>query len=282
MGLIHRARRIVASPAFSTCISVVIIINAITLGMQTSDTLLARWGGWLRAADDIALAIFTVEILLRVVLLPRASVRDAWFWFDFFVVAVCYIPASGPASVLRTLRLFRVLRLVSVIPSLRSTVQGLLGALPGMGSVIMLLSLVFYVGAVIATELFGDSFPEYFGTLGASLYSLFQIMTLESWSHGIVRPVMEVHPNAWAFFVPFIVVSSFAVLNMFIGVIVSSIEADSEEDRREHMAAFEDRLMTRLAELEARLADAPATDEPSPSQPGATRPRAPAEESPCS
>ncbi|MEN8819515.1 MAG: ion transporter [Abyssibacter sp.] len=256
--MIARLRHLVTSEAFSRFIIAVIIVNAVTLGMQTSTTLNTRWGDWLGRLDQIALAIFTVEIALRLLVIPRASLRDPWFWFDFSVVAICYLPASGPLSVLRTLRLFRVLRLISVVPSLRQTVQSLLGALPGMGSVVLLLGLIFYVGAVIATEVFGQDFPAYFGTLGRSLYSLFQIMTLESWSNGIVRPILAEYPMAWTFFVPFIVITSFAVLNMFIGVIVSSIEADSEDHRREHMAALEARFMARIDALEARLTETPA------------------------
>ena len=253
LTMIARLRHLVTSEAFSRFIIAVIIVNAVTLGMQTSTTLNTRWGDWLGRLDQIALAIFTVEIALRLLVIPRASLRDPWFWFDFSVVAICYLPASGPLSVLRTLRLFRVLRLISVVPSLRQTVQTLLGALPGMRTVVLLLGLIFYVGAVIATEVFGQDFPAYFGTLGRSLYSLFQIMTLESWSNGIVRPILAEYPMAWTFFVPFIVITSFAVLNMFIGVIVSSIEADSEDHRREHMAALEARFMARIDALEARL-----------------------------
>ncbi|MBB88066.1 MAG: voltage-gated sodium channel [Xanthomonadales bacterium] len=260
--MIDRLRRIVTSDAFGRFITTVIIVNAITLGLQTSEQLTARWGEALHGLDQVALAIFTAEILLRLAVIPRQSLRDPWFWFDFSVVAICYLPTAGPLSVLRTLRLFRVLRLISVVPSLRQTVQSLLGALPGMGSVVLLLGLIFYVGAVIATEVFGDAFPAYFGTLGRSLYSLFQIMTLESWSNGIVRPILKEFPLAWTFFVPFIVITSFAVLNMFIGVIVSSIEADSEDHRREHMAALEARLMQRLQDMETRLMTQQSADRP--------------------
>ncbi len=115
---------------------------------------------------------------------------------------------------LRALRILRVLRAISIVPSLRRVVEGLINALPGMGSVFALMSLIFYIAAVMATKLFGAAFDEWFGTIGRSAYSLFQIMTLESWSMGIVRPVMEVYPWAWAFFVPFILVTTFAVVNL--------------------------------------------------------------------
>ena len=155
--------------------------------------------------------------------------RDPWSLFDFIVVAIALIPATGNLSVLRALRILRVLRLITVVPSLRRVVGGLITALPGMGSIVVLLSLLFYVFAVMATKLFGQSFPEWFGTIGASAYSLFQIMTLESWSMGIVRPVMEQYPYAWAFFVPFIIVTTFAVLNLFIGIVVNAMQTEHEK-----------------------------------------------------
>jgi voltage-gated sodium channel len=122
---------------------------------------------------------------------------------------------------------------------MRRVVQALFGAVPAMGAVILLLVLVFYVSAVMATKLFGSTFPEWFGSIGASLYSLFQIMTLESWSMGIVRPLMTAYPYAWLFFVPFVLVSSFVVLNLFIAIIVNSmhtVEAEEETSRQDEVA----------------------------------------------
>ena len=114
------------------------------------------------------------------------------------------------------------------MPALRRVVGGLIAALPGMSSIVVLMAMLFYVAAVMATNLFGDAFPDWFGHLGASLYTLFQVMTLESWSMGIVRPVMEAYPYAWMFFVPFILLSTYAVLNLFIGVIVSAMQEETE------------------------------------------------------
>ena len=125
------------------------------------------------------------------------------------MVAVSLVPTGGSFTVLRALRIFRVLRVISTAPRLRRVVEGFITALPGMASVFLLMAIIFYIGSVISTRLFGASFPEWFGTLGQSAYSLFQIMTLESWSMGILRPVKEVYPYAWVFFVPFIVVTTF-------------------------------------------------------------------------
>jgi voltage-gated sodium channel len=123
------------------------------------------------------------------------------------------------------------MRLVSVAPSMKAVVSALIKSLPGMGAIVALLTLVFYVSAVMATTLFGEAFPEWFGNLGRSFYTLFQIMTLESWSMGIVRPVMEKQPMAWLFFVPFILIATFTMLNLFIAVVVNAMQAHHEAEQ---------------------------------------------------
>ena len=166
------------------------------------------------------------------------------------MVAVSLVPSGGSFTVLRSLRIFRVLRVISTAPRLRRVVEGFITALPGMASVFLLMAIIFYIGSVISTKLFGASFPEWFGTLGQSAYSLFQIMTLESWSMGIVRPVMEVYPYAWVFFVPFIVVTTFAVVNLLVGLIVNSMQDAHHEDEHAEALAHRDELMLRLNAIE--------------------------------
>jgi voltage-gated sodium channel len=158
---------------------------------------------------------------------------SGWNIFDFAIVGASLLPGAGNVSVLRALRILRVLRLFSVVPRLRAVVQALLDAIPNMASILVVLVLIFYVTAVLATQLFGGASAELFGTIGRSMYSLFQVMTLENWADGIVQPVMEIHPWAWAFFIPFIIVTSFAVLNLFIAVLVSATEVQQAIDRRE-------------------------------------------------
>lgn len=219
-------------PRIQFLIMALILVNAVILGLETSSTMMQHWGGLLRRLDQIILGLFVIEIGLRFVAHGWRLLKDPWGLFDTVVIAIALVPASGPLAVLRALRVLRVLRLVSIVPSMKIVVQSLLSALPGMGSIVALLSLVFYVAAVIATQLFGGAFPEWFGTLGASLYTLFQVMTLESWSMGIVRPVMEVYPFAWLYFVPFILIATFMMLNLFIAVIVDAIQ-----NQRERIAA---------------------------------------------
>ena len=220
----------VESTAVQNAIMVVIIINAISLGMEASGTFDGVYGTVLHAIDVFALSVFCVEIGLKLAHQKRRFFTTGWNVFDFTIVAIALIPASGPLAVLRALRVLRVLRLLSIIPSMRRVVDALVIAIPGMGSVFSIIALIFYVAAVLSTNLFGQTFPEWFGSIGSSLYSLFQIMTLESWSMGIVRPVMEVHPWAWAFFVPFILITSFAVLNLFIGIMVDAMQSQHHEE----------------------------------------------------
>jgi len=193
-------------------------------------------GPLLLVLDSIFLTIFVFEIALRLMAHGARFWRDPWSIFDFLVVAVALVPATESLSGLRALRILRVLRLISAVPSMRRVVSGLFRAIPGMGAVVMLLSLIFYVFSVMATMLYGDNFPQYFGTIGESAYSLFQIMTLESWSESIVRPVLDEHPMAWLFFIPFILMTSFAVLNLFIGIIVDSMQ----EQARERLEAMQE------------------------------------------
>jgi voltage-gated sodium channel len=219
-----------------------IVVNAVILGMETSPSLMARWGELLVALDRIILAVFVVEIAIRLVAHGPRFFRDPWSVFDFAVVAIALVPASGPFAVLRALRVLRVLRLLTMVPSMRRVVAGLLSAIPGLGSVFAILMLIFYVASVIATQLFAEKFPDWFGSIGASAYTLFQIMTLESWSMGIARPVMEAFPYAWIFFVLFILIATFTMLNLFIAVIVTAIQGEQRVEIQRH----EDAVVTRV------------------------------------
>lgn len=229
-GVRERLRAFVENALVQRAIYALIVINAVTLGLETSSVAMATAGDLLVAADRIMLTIFSIEIAARLLAYGPRFFRDPWNVFDFVVVGIAWIPATEGTAVLRALRVLRILRIVSAVPKMRHVVEALLGAIPGIGAIAALLGLVFYVAAVMATKLFGDTFPEWFGSIGASLYSLFQIMTLESWSMGIVRPVMEVYPGAWIFFVPFILVTTFTVLNLFIAVIVGAMQTVHSAD----------------------------------------------------
>lgn len=246
-------QNLLESSRFSSFIMSVIIFNAVLLGLETSQTVAGSIGGILQFFDRLCLAIFVIELLLKLFVYRGRFFRDGWNIFDFIIVGISLVPAADGLSALRALRILRVLRLVSTAPRLRRVVEGFITALPGMASVFMLMALIFYIGAVIATKLFGHTFEEWFGTLGRSGYSLFQIMTLESWSMGIVRPVMKVYPYAWAFFVPFIMVTTFAVVNLLVGLIVNSMQDAHSEESNAETDSYRDDVTARLAAIEKRL-----------------------------
>ncbi len=230
----RRLAALLDSEMFGRFITAVILVNAVTLGLETAPVVMEKAGALIHLIDYLCLSIFVVEILAKLYVRRLRFFTSGWNVFDFVIVGIALVPSGQGLSVLRALRILRVLRVISVAPRLRRVVEGFITALPGMGSVFLLMTIIFYIGAVIATKLFGNDFPEWFGGLGRSAYSLFQIMTLESWSMGIVRPVMDEFPMAWAFFVPFIVVTAFSVLNLFIGLLVntmqSAVEADAEAE----------------------------------------------------
>ena len=233
----------------------VILFNAVLLGMETSRPLMDAIGPVILTLDKICLGIFVVELALKLYAHRWQFWRSGWNIFDFIIIGIALMPATQGFSVLRALRILRLLRVVSVSPSLRRVVEGFITALPGMGSVFLLMGMIFYIGSVMATKLFQNSFPQWFGDLGNSAYSLFQIMTLESWSMGIVRPVMEVYPYAWAFFVPFIMVTTFAVVNLLVGLIVNSMQDAHAAESNKATDEYRDEVLTRLREIEQKLAD---------------------------
>ena len=241
-------------PAVRNGILAVILINAVMLGMETSPAIMATAGSLVVAIDILCLGIFVAELALKLFALRGQFFRSGWNIFDFAIVGISLVPGAQTLSVLRALRVLRLLRVISVAPTLRRVVEGFVNALPGMGSVILLMGMIFYIGSVLATNLFGTSFPDWFGDLGASAYTLFQVMTLESWSMGIVRPVMEIYPQSWLFFVPFIMITTFAVVNLLVGLIVNSMQDAHNEESNARTDEYRDEVLARLKAIEERLA----------------------------
>jgi len=229
----QRLTQFVDSTVVQNFVLAVIVVNAVIIALMTAAEEGTSAYDVLHSLDSIALVVFVIELVLKLVAYgPKRFFTDGWAVFDFIVVAIALVPSAGPLSVLRALRVLRILRVIKFMPQVRMVVEALIRSFPGIGAIAILMSLVFFVAAVMSTELFGDHFPDWFGSIGKSLYSLFQIMTLESWSMGIVRPIMEVMPLAWLFFVPFILIAAFITLNLFIAVIVdtmSSLRAEREE-----------------------------------------------------
>jgi len=214
---------------FDRIIVSLIVLNAISLGLETSPLAVSRFGDWLRAFGQAVVAVFAAELGLRLAVYRRRFFHDPWRVFDLAVVGVALLPGGGAFTVIRALRVLRVLRLVSMVPAMRGVVSALLTALRGMAWIIGLMALVLYVSAVMATKLFGAAAPEFFGSLGRSLFTLFQIMTVEGWPE-IARGVMTQVPFAWLFFVIYLLVATFMVLNLFIAVVVNAMQAQVTED----------------------------------------------------
>jgi len=237
-------------PLFQHTITALILLNGLTMGLATSRDIMDQYGGIITLIDQIIIGIFTIEILLRITVYRFAFFKDPWSLFDFFVVAISLMPATGQLSILRVLRVLRLFRLLTVIPQMRKIVAALISVIPGIASISMIMLLFFYVFSIMATNLFAEQFPEWFGSLGASMYTLFQVMTLESWSMGIARPVMEVFPLAWIFFIPFILVVTFIMINLVVGVVVDALNTIKEEDAP---PSETERLQAQITRLEAKI-----------------------------
>ena len=253
---VNRLQAILENSRFERFIIGAIVINGITLGLETSSAVMLRAGAALHVLDHLLLAIFVTEIVSKMVVYRRAFWRDPWSVFDLAVISITMLPATDNLSILRALRILRAMRLISAIPSLRRVVASLLSAVPSMGSIIMLLLLINYIFSVMSTKLFGADFEKYFGTLGESFFTFFQIMTLEGWANEVVRPVMEKHPWAWLMFVPYIVLTSFMVLNLFIGIVVDAMQQQNLKTREAVIEVTESeygRLMSEIGALRAEL-----------------------------
>jgi voltage-gated sodium channel len=249
--------RVIQSAGFRNAITGLILLNAAILGLQTYD-----WPAQVQLvlayADKAIIAVFVVEIVLKLIVQRARFFSSAWNWFDFAVVAISVVPAAGSFSVLRALRVLRLFRLFSTVPEMRSVVEALAKAIPGMGAIMLVLGVIFYVAAVMGAKLFAGTHPEFFNNLGGSAFTLFQIMTLESWSMGVARPVIEQHPFAWVFFVGFIILTSFAVLNLFIAVIVDSMQSkhfDAETERQNEAHDEREHLLEEVRAMRAELTE---------------------------
>lgn len=247
-----------AQPAIQHFIVFLILLNAAILGLETNPNIVASIGHELAMLDHVILVIFILELALLMAARGLRFFLDPWCVFDFAVITIAIIPATESFSVLRSLRVLRVLRLINKVQSMKKVVAGLLSSLPSLASVAGLTMIVFYVASVMATNLYGKEFPELFGSMGDSAFTLFQVMTLESWSEGVARPIMEKIPNAWIFFLIFIFIATFIVINLFIAVIVDSLNnlEDDPRDPHHHIEATHkelSELRATIASMEAQM-----------------------------
>ena len=276
-----RCARLVVSKQFERSVIGIILVNAVVIGLETSPAVMAVAGPFLRLANQIAVVAFVAEAALKIYSAsPRFSryFGDGWNVFDFTVVVLSLIPSVGPvAAIARLARLLRVLRLISALPQLRIIVSTLVRSLPGMMHVIMLMGVIFYVYAVLGYHLFHIHDPAHWGSLPLSLLSLFRIVTLEDWTD-LMYTAMAVRPLSWIYFVSFVVLGTFIVINLFIAVVINNLEEAKAErlhdlqlppthdellnELRRTKEAL-DNLETRLvASLNAQPPPAPASGEP--------------------
>ena len=246
-----KLKQLVENKGFQIAILCVICLNALVFGVQTSLCARQCCGGWLNKIDLLCLAVFTVELALKIVVYNRRFCRDPWNVFDFIVVAVSFIPDCGIFSAIRLFRILRVFKLISGIRHMRIILEAIVKSVKGIMWTGLLLVLIYYVYGIIGTHLFGASFDDWFGSLGKSVYSLFQIMTLESWSMGIARPVIAVYPYAWIYFVSYILMTSFLVMNIVVGIVLTSI---TECCQAEEPVAKKSSLKDELSKLKEQIA----------------------------
>ncbi|MQA80891.1 MAG: ion transporter [Streptosporangiales bacterium] len=251
------AREVVESGRFQRLVLGVIFVNAVSLGLSTSPVLSDRYGIALRVVEIAVLVAFGLEMVLRLYAGGRTFFRDPWNWFDLIIVCLALLPMTSFFSVMRVLRVLRLARIVSVIPSLRRVIAALLSAVPGIGSIIVMLMVALYSGAILGVQLFRSVAPEYFGSLDRSLFTMFEIMTLENWP-AIAEPIVQERAAAWVFFVGYIVITAFILLNLLIGVIVSAMEIEVNRNRWQEDQRLEKKqheaVMTELRELRTMVA----------------------------
>ena len=230
------AQRVTNHAFFDIFIIALILINAVVLGLETSTGIVAEYGEWLLLSSDVILGLFIVEALLKMLAVaPRISLyfKDGWNLFDFSVIVLSLLPATGElAMVARLARLLRVMRLISTIPELRLIVSTLIRSLPGMSHVIMLMGVIFYMYAVAGYHLFSEHDPQHWGTLGISLLSLFRVVTLEDWTD-LMYTAMEMSSYSWMYFVSFVVMGTFVIINLFIAVVLNNLDEAKQEQLKE-------------------------------------------------
>ncbi|HEX9251507.1 MAG TPA: ion transporter [Ignavibacteriaceae bacterium] len=248
----EKANQFVERKSFQNFIISLIILNAITIGMETSSEIMILFGRTLLLIDKIILIIFVIEILLKLYAYGFGFFKSGWNIFDFSIVAIALLPASGPLAILRALRIFRSLRLIKNVPKLRFIVESLFHSLPSLVWIFVLLSLVFYVFSVIGTKLFGADYPQWFGNLGASMFSLFQIMTLEGWAE-ISRSIMEKYPLANIYFILFILLASYTTLNIFIAIVVNTMAEVQQKVSEDEISKIEEFIQDENEELKQNI-----------------------------
>lgn len=235
MFCLEYLKAIISSKIWKYSVATLVIINSIILGMETYNNLMNSYGSILIKIDETILSLFVGELALRLIVYRTQFFKDPWSIFDFCVIIAALIPSQGALSVLRSVRALRALRLVSIFPKLKGVIEGLIQAIPGICSIAAVMAIIICVFALMASKLYGANYPQWFGNFHISIFSLFQIMTLEGWPD-IVRTVMKDNDFAWIFFITYILIATYSVLNLFIAVIVEAMQRNNEEEEEDHKA----------------------------------------------
>ena len=238
---------------FQNFIVTVIILNSVLIGAETSPAVMDSIGPYIDFFDLVILVLFTIEIILKIFVYRLSFFKNSWNLFDFGIVAISIVPAAGSFAVFRALRIIRTLRLLKSIPRLRLIIESLLKSIPSIGWITVLLAIVYYTFSVIGVNIFGNQYPEYFGSLGTSLFTLFQIMTLESWSSAIARPIMDGVPFAAIYFISFILIATYTTLNIFIAIVVNTMNEVSLKDLQEEEEHIKDFVRDENMKIHSQL-----------------------------
>mgnify|MGYP001718502727 FL=1 len=204
-------------------ITFVIILNAAVLGILTDRTLSVEEISLLEMIDKACLVIFTVELIAKLLVYRRSFWSESWNIFDFVIVLSSIIFISSSVSVIRAFRIFRLLKALAEFPELQILVSSMLKAIPSMSWALLLLFIIFYIFGVFGSTMYGDTFPELFGDIGGSMFTLFQVMTFESWATAVARPIMEIYDYAWIYFLIFILLTAITLLNVMVGIVVEAV-----------------------------------------------------------
>lgn len=223
-GIREKVGYLVDHPISQRFIVILLFVNALTLGLETSDEIMSTYGSWIGRINDEIPYIFVVEVSARLFARGRRFFGEAWNIFDVIIITVSFLPSGNAFSALRALRILRVLHVISLVPRMRHVVAAMIRSLPQIGSIVALLLIISYISSVIVTHLYGVDYPELFGSIGRSMLTLFQLMTLEGWAAEVVRPVMETHPYSVLLFIPYMLMTAFAILNLFTAVLVDSMQ----------------------------------------------------------
>ena len=238
-------RKIVDSRIFRSAVFGVILLNAVILGLETSPVIKSYAGDALDVLDKICIGFFVVELIMRLCAYRINFFKSGWNIFDLLIVICSLITTIDAISSMRVIRLFRELRTIRLISGLKTMqiiVNAIVKSLPSLAYTACLMLILYYVYAVIGVDLYGKSNPVEFGSIFSTMITLFQLMTFDGWATDLMRPMMELHPYCWMYFVSFVILSAILMLNIVVGIAVNFV-SDSYASKREDSSDIKEKLL---------------------------------------